>query len=146
MNDSTSAFRGNRGGSWLNFTPSFLSATRRRSGDPNGGLINLGFRVASTISPTGDYGGNGIVDAAEYVVWRNFSGTSAEYNVWRTHFSQSGWKWYCDVGSPPRTAIDNACDPCALGNGNALSQSDLLQSRLVRPPVRGRYLIRPAKC
>jgi hypothetical protein len=34
----------------------------------------------------GDYNNNGVVDAADYVVWRNNNGTQAEYNTWRANF------------------------------------------------------------
>jgi hypothetical protein len=52
---------------------------------------------------TGDYNNNGIVDAADYVVWRKHSNTnvtlpndplggtigSAQYNQWRSRFGQT---------------------------------------------------------
>jgi hypothetical protein len=50
-----------------------------------------GFRVAS-IAPTGDFNHDGIVDAADYVVWRKGLGTTYtqdDYNTWRTHFGQA---------------------------------------------------------
>ena len=40
----------------------------------------------------GDFDFNGVVDAADYVVWRKGLGTTYtqnDYNVWRTHFGQS---------------------------------------------------------
>jgi hypothetical protein len=44
-------------------------------------------RLFSPAPVTGDYNGNGIVDAADYVVWRNTAtGTYAE---WRSHFGLS---------------------------------------------------------
>jgi hypothetical protein len=39
--------------------------------------------------PTGDYNGDGIVDAADYVVWRKSDGTQTGYATWRSHFGQS---------------------------------------------------------
>ena len=36
----------------------------------------------------GDFNNNGIVDAADYVVWRNNHGTPAAYNTWRANFGQ----------------------------------------------------------
>ncbi|MEX2310515.1 MAG: hypothetical protein WD738_23310 [Pirellulales bacterium] len=36
--------------------------------------------------PTGDFNGDGNVDAADYVVWRKNDGTPAGYNAWRTNF------------------------------------------------------------
>jgi hypothetical protein len=38
--------------------------------------------------PPGDYNGNSVVDAADYIVWRKTDGTPAGYNAWRTHFGQ----------------------------------------------------------
>ena len=52
---------------------------------------------------TGDYNNNGIVDAADFVVWRDNNGTntvlpndplggtigSGQYNQWRAHFGQT---------------------------------------------------------
>ena len=55
--------------------------------------VNYG-ATALTLSVTlpGDFNGNGIVDAADYVAWRTGLGTSytqADYNVWRAHFGQT---------------------------------------------------------
>ncbi len=43
-------------------------------------------------SATGDFNHDGIVDAADYVVWRKGLGTTYtqnDYNVWRAHFGQT---------------------------------------------------------
>jgi hypothetical protein len=37
----------------------------------------------------GDFNGDGIVDAADYVVWRKTDRTQDGYHLWRTHFGQS---------------------------------------------------------
>jgi hypothetical protein len=40
----------------------------------------------------GDFNSNGVVDAADYVVWRKGLGTTytqADYDVWRSHFEQT---------------------------------------------------------
>jgi hypothetical protein len=69
----------------------------------------------------GDFNNNGIVDAADYVVWRNGLGTTytqTDYNAWRTHFGST---------STPSAAYGN-------GNGTidaadyALSRNRLGQS------------------
>jgi Low-density lipoprotein receptor repeat class B len=58
-------------------------------------LTGLTSPTAIVIVPTppGDYNQNGIVDAADYVVWRKspdaFGGDPAGYDTWRSHFGQS---------------------------------------------------------
>ena len=37
----------------------------------------------------GDYNHNGIVDAADYVVWRKGAATQTDYNIWRANFGQT---------------------------------------------------------
>jgi hypothetical protein len=72
------------------------------------GLENeeTGFRLVTIPTPTGvpgDYNGNNIVDAADYILYRKYLGqsvtlpndstpgmvTSADYDVWRAHFGQT---------------------------------------------------------
>jgi probable HAF family extracellular repeat protein len=40
-------------------------------------------------SISGDYNQNGVVDAADYVVWRKNDGTQQEYSTWRAQFGQT---------------------------------------------------------
>jgi hypothetical protein len=66
---------------------------RFSSWDPGGGGGYTYLRAEPPASsPPGDYNNNGVVDAADYVLWRknpaNFGG-AAGYNVWRTHFGQT---------------------------------------------------------
>jgi hypothetical protein len=37
----------------------------------------------------GDYNGDGVVDAADYVVWRKTDGTPTGYNAWRANFGET---------------------------------------------------------
>jgi hypothetical protein len=56
------------------------------------GRLNRPEIVATSSIPTGlqgDYNGDGIVDVADYVVWRNDDGTQAGYDTWRAHFGQT---------------------------------------------------------
>jgi autotransporter-associated beta strand protein len=56
-------------------------------------FVNYGATSVSLfVTLPGDFTGNGVVDAADYVVWRDGLGTKftqADYNVWRSHFGQS---------------------------------------------------------
>jgi hypothetical protein len=48
--------------------------------------------VSVTGSPNGDFNGDGVVDAADYVVWRDGLGltyTVNDYDVWQSHFGQT---------------------------------------------------------
>jgi hypothetical protein len=51
------------------------------------------------VGPAGDFNGDGKVDAADYVVWRNTDGSPAGYDAWRSHFG---------IGSGAGTASSDA--------------------------------------
>ena len=59
--------------------------------------------ILQAIGLAGDYNLNGIVDAADFVVWRKGLGTTYtpdDYNVWRDHFGQTAAA--AAVQPPPR--------------------------------------------
>jgi Lamin Tail Domain len=57
---------------------------------PGGDVGSPGF-VPGSITPTlpGDYNDDGVVDAADYVVWRASDGSATGYNTWRTNFGRT---------------------------------------------------------
>jgi len=66
--------------------------------DATGEVVGWGYETDAGVSilagesapgPTGDYNGDGKVDAADYVVWRKTDGTPAGYNAWRANFGQT---------------------------------------------------------
>ena len=61
-----------------------------QASDGNGGAALQGMLVTVTnvIEPAlGDYNHNGVVDAADYVIWRKTnSGSAAAYTTWRANF------------------------------------------------------------
>ena len=62
----------------------------------------------------GDYNGNGVVDSADYIVWRNGLGTTYtqnDYDVWRAHFGQTA------------------------GSGSALPSAEPLSATVPEPPA-----------
>ncbi len=104
-------FRGLRGGSWgllsnyLNFSYRDVFYNPAYEGN------SIGFRVATvpTIPPiAGDYNGDGVVDDADYAMWRNEFGMvkigmpadgsgdgtvdQADYVMWRDHFGEIAGK------------------------------------------------------
>lgn len=71
-----------------------LGAGFQYSFAPFAGGYRLTVLSAGEFEPTlpGDFSGNGVVDAADYVVWRDHLGTTltqADYAVWRSHFGQA---------------------------------------------------------
>ncbi len=51
---------------------------------PPAGVVSSSSLTSLTLSLSGDYNNDGIVDAADYVYWRkNFSGDQTRYDVWR---------------------------------------------------------------
>jgi hypothetical protein len=56
------------------------------------GLDDIGWDVGAPPSLPGDFNGNGVVDAADYTVWRdNYPAiyTAADYTTWKTHFGDT---------------------------------------------------------
>jgi hypothetical protein len=54
--------------------------------------LHTGLTVIATTPIAGDFNENGIVDAADYVVWRNGLGTvytPADYDLWRANFGRT---------------------------------------------------------
>jgi hypothetical protein len=58
---------------------------------PDGSEFTGGVVVYRSLGPSlpGDYNINGVVDAADYVVWRNEIGTPATYDTWRANFGRT---------------------------------------------------------
>jgi hypothetical protein len=54
-----------------------------------GAADDVGWSVVA-LGPDGDYNGNGTVDAADYVVWRESIVTPAAYTLWRGNFGATG--------------------------------------------------------
>jgi hypothetical protein len=104
----TTSRRGRRGGAWSTPVSDLASATR---GSFTAGNLNssTGFRLATLaaqVNVPGDYNGNGVVDAADYIVWRKHLGTmfqlpnevmntspgnvdQDDYTAWRERFGNT---------------------------------------------------------
>ena len=94
----------------------------------NVGNTSIDLTVTAT-ALAGDYNHNGVVDAADYVVWPKGLGTTyvqADYNVWRSHFGQtaaSGAGTIANIAVPEPTTlvmvIIGALAMCSLRRANA---------------------------
>jgi len=79
----------------------------------NGNTLNVLYnanqvllQVAQATPLTGDYNGNGKVDAADYVVWRKTNGTQTGFEAWRSHFGlPSGSGIGSSVDSPSQPVV-----------------------------------------
>jgi hypothetical protein len=66
---------------------------------------------------SGDFNHNGVVDAADYPVWRKTDGNSAGYNLWRAHFGQSSGS---GLGESAAAAVPEATSALLLISGAML--------------------------
>jgi hypothetical protein len=54
-------------------------------------LQDIGWSLGPPPALNGDYNGNGVVDASDYVVWRKrLNPTASDYTVWRANFGKVG--------------------------------------------------------
>ncbi len=101
---TTSVVYGTSIGQEVEMTPSILDGTRKLvTALDVAALTDIGWTVATPPGVNGDYNGNGVVDAADYVMWRDHLNqtytlpndttpgtvTQADYNVWRSNFRAS---------------------------------------------------------
>jgi hypothetical protein len=59
--------------------------------------------VAKPIS--GDYNNNGVVDAADYVVWRKSHGSQSDYTTWRANFGKPPGSGSATGASPSQASV-----------------------------------------
>jgi hypothetical protein len=74
-------------------------------GGPNAGSFDA-FVAKYIDGPAGDYNGNDVIDAADYIVWRKNGGTETDYNTWRASFGNTALGPFGDFNSD--AAIDAA--------------------------------------
>jgi hypothetical protein len=76
-------------------------------------LYTTGDVVLTGVPPLamGDFNNDGMIDAADYVVWRKTNGTQDAYNAWRTHFGTSLGNGAHASGT---TGVSTVPEPAAL--------------------------------
>ena len=73
---------------------------------------------AVTAPLPGDYNGSGVVDAADYTVWRDSGGSQGAYNIWKANFGNSfspGGFAAGVVAAPEQIRAVNSADCVDLG-------------------------------
>ena len=105
--------RGQRGGSWVG-SEGTLRSTYRYSAAPSFEDVAYGMRIAEVFAP-GDFNGDGVVDAADYTVWRDSLGSTTnlaadgnnngvvdagDFDVWKTNFGN-----HSGAGASTNTAV-----------------------------------------
>jgi hypothetical protein len=71
-------------------------------------IVNSTSVILQAIGLPGDYNHNGIIDVADYVIWRKGFGTTYtqnEYTVWRSHFGQTASSGAALPSAEPLSAL-----------------------------------------
>jgi hypothetical protein len=104
--DAVGGFTPTAGQSFTVLTAANVNAAGLTLGGPDAGLFTLVKNANSLVLQVGaaglpgDYNGNGVVDAADYVLWRKSPGSfggAGGYTTWRANFGKPGGS---GLGSP----------------------------------------------
>jgi hypothetical protein len=81
------------GASWLRSDNTNSSAPQAVLAEvvdhPGGDTGSPGYVPGNATQLVGDFNGNGVIDAADYAIWRNNAGTTSDYNLWRANFGKT---------------------------------------------------------
>jgi len=91
VNDSTTSFRGLRGGTWSD-NDELLSSSFRAFLGPTFEISSFGFRVASKVLP-GDFDNDDDIDGADFLIWQRGGSPSplsnADLDAWKAGFGNN---------------------------------------------------------
>jgi len=90
------------------------TSERLTSGQVSTARLSNFARLYTPLALTGDYNGNHVVDAADYVVWRNKNGPAADYTAWRNNFGKTGGAGSGTGGSGTSAVPEPAALACLL--------------------------------
>jgi hypothetical protein len=90
-------------------------------------LVTFVAVVPDPTGPPGDFNQDGVVDAADYIVWRKSGGSQADYNDWRTNFSATASGAAAVAPSASASAVP---EPSTLGLLLPLAAAALRRRRL----------------
>jgi hypothetical protein len=81
-----------------------------RTGMPQDLIFQYG-QLDASASPDGDYNGDSVVDAADYVMWRKVDGTQGGYDLWKENFGAAA------QASGPSTLVQGFVRYVTSGSG-----------------------------
>jgi hypothetical protein len=97
----------------------------------------LKFEIVPAVAPgPGDYNRDGVVDAADYVVWRKGFGTTYtqdDYDVWRAHFGETGGGGVALPSAEPLPAVPEPTSIMVMLCGFVPSALVVVRSRRMAP-------------
>ena len=94
-----------------NLEPGFMFDITSSAGGIMMTALNDGVFVPDTLP--GDYNTDGVVDAADYVVWRKTDGTPEGYDTWRANFGRAAGMGATAGWAPPEGWSSSAADSAA---------------------------------
>jgi hypothetical protein len=68
----------------------------------------------------GDLNNNGVVDSADYVVWRKNNGSLSDYNLWRANFGRTSGSGLGSEFGSPQAMVPEASGLCIAAIGGCL--------------------------
>jgi hypothetical protein len=89
--------------------------TEWRTGLDDTSVDNIG--VGFDLGLQGDYNHDGVVDAADYVVWRRHLGSvysQTDFAIWRANFSETAGEGGSALGAPSQTSVPEPASAISL--------------------------------
>lgn len=108
---------------WASKTLNNFNAGNFNLDIPNAGIVMVRILPRSPES-VGDFNSDGVVDAADYVVWRNTIGTPDKYNIWRANFglTAGGGASFATVPEPATILLQLLGLVCFTGRWKRVNQ------------------------
>lgn len=116
---------------------SFIFWSRPNQGQPLEWRQNLAshmrFVIQAQVVLPGDFNHSGVVDAADYVVWRDTAGPAADYNIWRANFGRTSTMGSSAALDSTKSSVP---EPASLAMVVAASLASFTVSRRSGPACR----------
>lgn len=110
----------------LSLDPTVTTGSRKRFTELDAAsLEDLGWEIVPAAAQPGDLNADGLIDAADYTVWRDSGAPQSVYNTWNDHYGSTGASTSTSVPEPA------ACAVLAFGLGAAAARRSRSRDRLV---------------